>query len=308
MDSRGVGAELTENQETMLRRIDTDIRAMAEPRRAGALRTKEHFARGNALGGKGLAGDSLKVLTDRDKTGHSGRFHERQEVIDALEMMGLVDEHLTPGEQERKNCGYKLTSLAEALLPILDHEGLSSTFVWFVLWANLSSAWLGAMAWNMLSNRGATLSLLVEPLCSYLCGGDRLDSQDRGAASSLEDLFRDTPWSALGIGVAPAHGRRLWTRTKPKELDSMLLLYCLYKSADVAGTLAMDGEQLANLPYGPCVTLGVDGPTAVRQLLALWLPGLLIQRRDGDRVVFSAQPAKEPVDVVVEYARRRGYQ
>jgi hypothetical protein len=72
--------------------------------------------------------------------------------------------------------------------------------------------------------------------------------------------------------------------------------------------LAIDKDQLARLPYGPCMALGIDGSTAEHQLLSLWLPGLLTQRREGKRVMFSIQAEKDACDVVKEYSRRRGYQ
>lgn len=283
------------DQDTDIRRAYADVRALAEPRRVCASRTREHFKRGGALGGEGFLARYLDLVIDRNKLHLHEQNGELQPALDCLKVVGLVE-------------GRRLTDLGEAMLPILDHEGMSSQFVWYALWINLSCAWLGAMAWNMLTRQGPAMPLLAEPLCSYLCGDDIVDSLDRGAASSLEKSFQDTPWGQLGIGEAPAYGRRLWLRPRPRDVDPLLVLYGLYRSAGVSGMLTIDSEQLAALPHGPCVTLGIDGTTAEHQLLSLWLPGLLTQRREGDRVVYSVQTDKDACDVVREYVRRRGYQ
>lgn len=308
MDNRRVASVTASDQDDVLRRIDIGVRALAAPRRACAARTRDHFGRGSALKGEGFASSFVGLITSYDSDRRSRRACEQQPALDALEMAGLVDSHLPPRQLDAREREYGLTPLAEALLPILSREGLASPFVWYVLWVNLSCAWLGAMSWNMLSRTGSSLPLLVEPLCSYLRGEDVLDSEDRGAASSLEESFRNTPWGSLGIGIAPAYSRRLWTRRRPQGVDPLVLLYGLYKSAEISDLPTVDGEQLADLPYGPCIALGVEGANVVHQLLSLWLPGLMIQRRQGSRVMFSVQPARSAVDVVVEYARRRGYQ
>jgi hypothetical protein len=295
MDSQGVTTVMTCDHDAIVRRIYAGVEALAEPRRACASRTRELFKRGGALGGEGFLTRYLDLVVDQNKMHLYEKTGELRSALSCLEIVGVID-------------GHGLTSLGEALLPILSHEGMSSQFVWYVLWINLSCTWLGAMAWNMLTRQGSTIPLLTEALCSYLCGEDAVDSQDRGAASSLENSFQNTVWGDLGIGEAPAHGRRLWLRTISEDVDPLLVLYGLYKAANVSMMPTIDGEQLATLPYGPCVTLGIDGTTAVHQLLSLWLPGLLAQRREGDGIMFSVQTDKDACDVVREYARRRGYQ
>ena len=308
MDNRRAACVTVSDEDDVLRRIDMGVRALAAPRRACAATTRDRFARGNALKGEGFASSFVGLIASYNADRHSRRACEQQPALDALELAGLIDSHLPPRQHDAEEREYGLTPLAEALLPILRREGLASPFVWYVLWVNLSCAWLGAMSWNMLSRTGPSVPLLVEPLCSYLCGEDVPDSEDRGAASSLEESFRNTPWGSLGIGIAPAYSRRLWTRRPSQGVDPLVLLYGLYKSAEVSDMLTVDGDQLAHLPYGPSMALGVEGADVVRQLLSLWLPGLMMQRRQGSRVIFSVQPARSAVDVVVEYARRRGYQ
>ena len=308
MDSTSLTAAPIGDEDAVVRRLDADIRALAESRRSCASTTREHFARGSALEGQGLKTRYLELVVDRHRMHNSAKSDEAETTRHCLELVGLVETHFPPWDEEARRYGYALTPLAQALLPILQHEGLTSPFVWYVLWIHLSSAWLGALSWNMLSRAGVALPLLVEPLCSYLCGDDRLDSRDRGAASSLEESFRGTPWGELGIGVAPAYGRRLWSRAKPDKVDPLVLLYGLYACTDVSGVLTIDEQQLISLPYGPCTTLNLDGDMVMRQLLSLWVPGLLTQRRNGGRITLSVQPARSTTDVVLEYVRRRGYQ
>lgn len=308
MDNQGVVALRTHDHDAVVRRAYAGVRALAEPRKACAARTKACFKRGGVLAGKGFAARYFELAVDQGKMKYRLRSDEQKTALNCLDMMGLIDERSLPRQQGAADRGLRLTSLGEALLPILRHESISSQFVWYVLWINLSCTWLGAISWNMLTRGGSTVPLLAEPLCSYLCGEDEVDSQDRGAASSLEDSFRNTPWGSLGIGQEPAYGRRLWLRTIPEEVDSFLVLYSLYKSMDVSAMPTIDSEQLVSLPYGPCTTLHIDGTVAVHQLLSLWLPGLLTQRREGNRVMFSVQTDKDACDVVKEYALRRGYQ
>jgi len=307
VDSRNLSAHLTDEQESITCRIDRGVRALADARKSCASRTRQHFARGNALQGQGLKTEYLEVVVHQHRIRGSSRSDEEESIQRGLGLLGLIERHTAPWDREARARGYVLTSLAQALLPVLQHEGLASPFVWYVLWINLSGDWLGALSWNMLSQVGATLPLLTEPLCSYLCGNDRVDSQDRGAASSLEESFRHTPWGDLGIGVAPAYGRRLWSRVKPNRVDPLVLLCCLYKCVDVSGVLTIDGQRLASLPYGPGKVLNIDSAAAMRQLLALWVPELLTQQRDGNRIVLSVQPSRSMTDVVLEYVRRRGY-
>lgn len=283
------------DQDVTIHRIYADVRALAEPRRASAETTKERFKRGYALGPQGFQADYLELVTDQSKVRHYERTGELASATQCLTLAGLMEDG-------------RVTALGAALLPVLRHEGMSSPFVWYVLWINVSCSWLGATAWNMLSRKGATVPLLVEPLCSYLCGENEVSRLDRGAADTLEDSLRHTPWGQLGIGEAPAYGHRLWTRSPPTDVDPLLVLYGVYRAAETSGLLRIDRDRLAALPYGPCMSLGIDGSVAEHALLSLWLPRLLTQQRVGDKVMFSISMDKSGSDVVNEYSRRRGYQ
>jgi hypothetical protein len=299
---------MADSQDAVVRRLYEGVRTLAKPRGECALKARDGFGRGGVLGGDGFSTRNLELVFGQSKMRHGPSPLERQSVLDCVEMVGLIDARSLARQRDGRHPRHKLTSLGEALIPILGHEGMASEFVWYVLWINLSCTWLGALAWNMLTRRGPSVPLLAEPMCSYLSGEDPVDSQDRGAASSLEYLFRSTPWGDLGIGQAPAHGRRLWLRIAPQRIDPLVVLYGLYKAVEVSDMPTIDVDQLASLPYGPCMTLGIDRATAVHHLLSLWLPGLLTQRREGDRVIFSIQTDRNACDVVKEYARRRGYQ
>ena len=97
-------------------------------------------------------------------------------------------------------------------------------------------------------------------------------------------------------------------RLPPTDVDPLLVLYGVYRAAETSGVLTFDRDRLDVLPYGPCMSLGIDGSAAEHALLSLWLPRLLTQQRVGDKVVFTISVDKSGSDVVNEYVRRRGYQ
>ena len=184
------------DQDAVIQHIYANVRALAEPRRTSAERTKEFFQRGDALGQGGFQTRYLDLMTDQTKVRRYEKPGELASAVQCHTLTGLMkDGHVT--------------ALGSALLPVLRHEGMSSAILWYVLWINVSCSWLGAMAWNILSRKGSTVPLLVEPLCSYLCGENEVSRLDREAAHALEDALRHT---ALG-SARYRPGTGIWAPT-----------------------------------------------------------------------------------------------